>query len=704
MGSATEERARASAGSPLKTRHDAFVHPLQDLGMPAAPAPSVGNAYHPAATSNGPNSTATATLAVPSSSAAATTSTTWSSLSSNFASFASRAAASVQSAVENAEAAVLHGGAVSGPAPPTAASASHGQHAGGPGHVPRQPPVVSYQERQKMLHRKYHHHGASSLGGGAPTPSPPVDSSATNSNIHPSAPSSSSSVSPPSTATPPTPSSSTTPPTFLEKLTTALDAATKTKLVSSALGPLLPGERVIMFLNSLNDVKDSRFPHLMVGSDDVLGGNLRRCLSFGSGRTEEGDGDAAVTVWCCVMTFYRVAVMSYRCSLEGQVLFDDDDDDGGYLDDSTPTASRNAMGRTTHEDDYDSDEVEDAISASGDALSMPVGTFSTKKRASRDMNDDDGNDGIDDDDDAAAAVKSLTEIEQAKRLRGKARRREIGITDEGKDYFDDNDDDDDHECGVGAPTGALGQRRRCPRHGQCDRGTGPCLGGESFEDATRRVRPSVARSGHARGPGSVGWQCLPSRRDVQRSQLDCDCDFGSTLFLGSGDDVDDVVELIFQLRILRLSRRGVRPERRGERRGRGAPRRGRLGARASDCRFRESRSACRRAGPRATATTRRFLSGEAKDAASEISSSRGVVPRRGCPDAIAACRLVGDQLQHPSVGSVLVLVGLSPVHRHPSHSLLLDDAPHISRKTHHRARRGHQNQTRVLGAGAAPAG
>jgi len=351
MGSATEERARASAGSPLKTRHDAFVHPLQDLGMPAAPAPSVGNAYHPAATSNGPNSTATATLAVPSSSAAATTSTTWSSLSSNFASFASRAAASVQNAVENAEAAVLHGGAVSGPSPPTAASASHGQHAGGPGHVPRQPPVVSYQERQKMLHRKYHHHGASSLGGGAPTPSPPVDSSATNSNIHPSAPSSSSSVSPPSTATPPTPSSSTTPPTFLEKLTTALDAATKTKLVSSALGPLLPGERVIMFLNSLNDVKDSRFPHLMVGSDDVLGGNLRRCLSFGSGRTEEGDGDAAVTVWCCVMTFYRVAVMSYRCSLEGQVLFDDDDDDGGEYGTEAATATVGAESKREFESD-----------------------------------------------------------------------------------------------------------------------------------------------------------------------------------------------------------------------------------------------------------------------------------------------------------------------------------------------------------------
>ena len=44
-----------------------------------------------------------------------------------------------------------------------------------------------------------------------------------------------------------------------------------------------------MFLNSLKDVKDSRFPMIMVGSSDVMGTGLRDLLG---NYNEMGEGDS----------------------------------------------------------------------------------------------------------------------------------------------------------------------------------------------------------------------------------------------------------------------------------------------------------------------------------------------------------------------------------------------------------------------------
>lgn len=121
-------------------------------------------------------------------------------------------------------------------------------------------------------------------------------------------------------------------PSFLDKLTASLDTPTKTKLVASALGELLPGERVIMFLNSLKDVRDSQFNHSFAGSEDMLerrglGGVFDAGGAGDVGGSENGVG--VTTVWCCVMTFYRVAVFSYRATLDGKVLLDGCDESGG---------------------------------------------------------------------------------------------------------------------------------------------------------------------------------------------------------------------------------------------------------------------------------------------------------------------------------------------------------------------------------------
>ena len=92
-----------------------------------------------------------------------------------------------------------------------------------------------------------------------------------------------------------------------------------------------------MFLNSLRDVKDSRFPQLMVGSDDVLGESLKNFLlceennggrGHGGGSNGHGGGggeETTVTVWCCLMTFYRVAVFSYQSTPDGRVLLCNDE-------------------------------------------------------------------------------------------------------------------------------------------------------------------------------------------------------------------------------------------------------------------------------------------------------------------------------------------------------------------------------------------
>jgi len=74
-----------------------------------------------------------------------------------------------------------------------------------------------------------------------------------------------------------------------------MDNAKKTALITSAMGKLLPGERVIVFLPSLIGVRDSSFPHTEVGSKLF--------------RNIDDDGQ---TEWCCAITYYRLIVFSYR--------------------------------------------------------------------------------------------------------------------------------------------------------------------------------------------------------------------------------------------------------------------------------------------------------------------------------------------------------------------------------------------------------
>jgi len=145
-----------------------------------------------------------------------------------------------------------------------------------------------------------------------------------------------------------TSTSTTATNTFVDKLNERLDTKTKTRLINSALGSsnsnnlrsnegdniddesdvkLLPGERVIMFLNALEDVRDSTTDgNTFVGSscDVLLGQNSRINNNNGS-----DSGDDIVTVWCCVMTFYRVAVFSYQATSDGQVLLPSTSDDNG---------------------------------------------------------------------------------------------------------------------------------------------------------------------------------------------------------------------------------------------------------------------------------------------------------------------------------------------------------------------------------------
>jgi len=78
-----------------------------------------------------------------------------------------------------------------------------------------------------------------------------------------------------------------------------------------------------MFLNAL-DVRDSTTDDTFVGSScDVLLEQKRRI----NNNNGSDSGDDIVTVWCCVMTFYRVAVFSYQATSDGQVLLPSTSDD-----------------------------------------------------------------------------------------------------------------------------------------------------------------------------------------------------------------------------------------------------------------------------------------------------------------------------------------------------------------------------------------
>jgi len=361
-----------------------LFHPLQDIGRPS------------------PSTTAAATT--PTTNINSNSDNRSSSWTSSFASFAKVATASIQSAVESAEATLIHQGEPVATAAGNVGSVSANV---GSGHQMNQnhhqgllttksgaaggamvstvaSAPMSYQERQRLLHQKYHAANNNSnntattttnsnaammpasaivKGGAMPTQQQqqqsPTKSSTQSINLkkpsthHHTSPSrtiptssrssptsyntttnnttTTSSTSPPqATSTSPksSSSSSSTIMTFLDKLTQNLDATTKNTLIAQAIGPLLPGERIIMFINNLKDVRDSRFGHLFVGSLEgvTTSFGLRDCLTGVVG----GEGVGGVTtVWCCVMTFYRVILFSYEAASEdGKVLLNDTNGDG----------------------------------------------------------------------------------------------------------------------------------------------------------------------------------------------------------------------------------------------------------------------------------------------------------------------------------------------------------------------------------------
>jgi hypothetical protein len=118
-----------------------------------------------------------------------------------------------------------------------------------------------------------------------------------------------------------------------------------------------------MFLNALDDVRDcSTDGHAFVGSRDVLANCSRRRRRGGerkggggraAGDADGGDGgrDETVTVWCCVMTVYRVAVFSYQATSDGRVLLPDDH--SGEEGEGAGAAS------ASEDRNYDKDEDED---------------------------------------------------------------------------------------------------------------------------------------------------------------------------------------------------------------------------------------------------------------------------------------------------------------------------------------------------------
>ncbi|KAL7520904.1 hypothetical protein ACHAWX_005598 [Stephanocyclus meneghinianus] len=335
---------------------EAFVHPLQMMGVKELDPLSQVGLHAPGAGASATNSypevnnrvlgnvvpsgaaTVAAATTTSAAAAAAAGTTSWSNFSSNFASLASRAAASVQSVVETAEAQVL------GNAPSSSPRTSTPSAGGFSTTTTFMPPAntaasnMTYQERQRLLHQQYHAaNPAATINNINTAPSNIVSrSSQTSLSTTSSARSNTSSPTKLTTTMTETQSQHSTsnlPITFLDKLTTNLDTPTKTKLIASALGNLLPGERVIMFLNSLRDVKDSRFPMMLVGSSNVMSAGLKDVLGIYNDDdldngveldSEEGEGESVATVWCCVMTFYRVAVFSYRATVsEGKVLFND---------------------------------------------------------------------------------------------------------------------------------------------------------------------------------------------------------------------------------------------------------------------------------------------------------------------------------------------------------------------------------------------
>lgn len=123
-----------------------------------------------------------------------------------------------------------------------------------------------------------------------------------------------------------------TPTTSLHGQTSQpeMDNSMKSALLASALegagDSLLPGERVIMFISHLSNVRDSAGTNTGVGTDYDLMTCDRESNSLASvlpPPVTTQSGQAAVqstggqpssnsVIWCCAMTFYRIILFAYR--------------------------------------------------------------------------------------------------------------------------------------------------------------------------------------------------------------------------------------------------------------------------------------------------------------------------------------------------------------------------------------------------------
>lgn len=162
-----------------------------------------------------------------------------------------------------------------------------------------------------------------------------------------------------------------------------MDNSMKSALLSSALeetgDSLLPGERVIMFLSHLSNVRDSASTNTGVGTDydlmtcDRESNSLASMLPLSVTTLSEqgvvqatgGLPSSKSIVWCCAMTFYRIILFAYReCDFPAATKISDGSDAGnsmGSIDDPTDIGAATVGGDAATEkvcSKFNSDECQ----------------------------------------------------------------------------------------------------------------------------------------------------------------------------------------------------------------------------------------------------------------------------------------------------------------------------------------------------------
>lgn len=141
-----------------------------------------------------------------------------------------------------------------------------------------------------------------------------------------------------------------------------MDNSMKSALLASALegagDSLLPGERVIMFLSHLSNVRDSAGTNTGVGTDYDLMTCDRESNSLASmlppsvtAQSEQAAVQATgglplsnSVIWCCAMTFYRIILFAYReCDFQATTKTSDGSDAGNSMGSSDDTTDIGAL-------------------------------------------------------------------------------------------------------------------------------------------------------------------------------------------------------------------------------------------------------------------------------------------------------------------------------------------------------------------------